>query len=126
MAASALFLGLLGLAATFLPQEILAWAGIAAETTDPTAVLLVQALGAAYLGFAILNWMAKGILIGGIYAKPVALGNFLHFTVIALALVKVAFGGEGSAVLVGATVLYALFAAWFGVVMFTDPAKRSE
>ena len=47
-----------------------------------------QACGVLYLGFAILNWMAKDDLIGGIYSRPVAMGNFLHFFTIAMALVK--------------------------------------
>jgi hypothetical protein len=92
MTTSALFMGLLGLAASFLPQEILAAAGMPEESLPELAVILVQALGALYLGFAILNWMAKGILVGGIYARPLALGNFLHFSVVTVVLVKAIFG----------------------------------
>ena len=36
-----------------------------------------------------LNWMAKGTLIGGIYNKPIAIGNFTHFTIGGLALIKI-------------------------------------
>ena len=83
MTASALVMGALGLAATFLPQEIAAYLG--ASTTLP---LLIQILGALYLGFAMLNWMARTSLIGGIYSRPVASGNLVHFVVGALALAK--------------------------------------
>jgi len=31
------------------------------------------------LGFSILNWMSKASLIGGIYNKPLLIGNLLHF-----------------------------------------------
>lgn len=124
MIASALFLGLVGLAASFLPQEILAWAGV---SPAPFAVVLVQVLGAVYLGFAFLNWMAKGILIGGIYARPVALGNFFHFAVATVVLVKAILGGGASPVLLAIAVPYAILAAWFGLVLFTSPVPvRAE
>ena len=71
MRASAVWLGALGVVATFLPQEILVHGG-----TVPVAlsVVVVQMAGALYLGFAMLNWMAQGNIIGGIYSRPVAIG----------------------------------------------------
>lgn len=119
MSASAVLLGAVGVALSFLPQELLVAAGMAAE---PGAVILAQVLGAAYLGFAMLNWMARGVLIGGVYARPVALGNFLHFAVVAIVLVKALVAEPvtaGSAVAAG---LYVLFAVWFGGALFTHPA----
>ena len=52
MRASAVFLGVLGASATFLPQEILAHAGTPAVGSG---VVLIQMAGASYLGFALLN-----------------------------------------------------------------------
>ena len=63
MTASALFMGIIGIAITFLPQELAAYLG--AENNSST-VLLIQILGAAYMGFGFLNWMGKGNIIGGI------------------------------------------------------------
>jgi hypothetical protein len=37
-----------------------------------------------------LNWMARANRIGGIYSRPVAMGNFLHFTMGALVLLGLA------------------------------------
>src|SRR5271165_1534786 len=90
MSLSALFLAVLGIGTSFMPQEILAHYGTRA--TGP-AVLAIQIAGALYLGFAILNWTARSILIGGIYARPVALGNFLHFAIVMLAGWKAIAGG---------------------------------
>src|SRR5215217_4003335 len=91
MIASALVLGLAGLAGSFAPDELLvAWGAPATAQTT----ILVQILGALYFGFALLNWSAKGVMIGGIYARPVSLGNFLHFTMGTLALAKQA-GSHG-------------------------------
>ncbi len=115
MIASALILGLAGLAATFAPAELLtAWGAPATEQT----VILVQLLGALYFSFALLNWTAKEMIIGGIYARPVSMGNFLHFTMGALALGKHGLAHGFDLPLVVAAVLYAVFAILFGVLVF--------
>ena len=67
-----------GLVLHFAPHEVLAYAGYPATDLAPVLVLV---LGALYLGFAALNWMSKGVRMGGIYARPLALGNGLHFLV---------------------------------------------
>lgn len=117
MTASALFTGLLGVAATFLPQEILGAAGAAPATAT---VVLVQVTGALYLGFAMLNWTAKGVLIGGIYSRPVALGNFLHFAMVTILMLGM-LPGQESLPFVAGTLIYAVFAVWFGLVLFRSP-----
>lgn len=118
MQASALVMGALGLAATFLPQEIVRSAGGTASTE---AVVGVQVAGALYAGFALLNWMAQGSLIGGIYSRPVAVGNLAHFTIAALALLKAAASGAHPPALVTGAVVYALFAVLFARVVLRPP-----
>ncbi len=121
MTTSAIFMAILAVAASFLPQEIIAHFG---SEPHPLAVLLVQIAAALYLGFAILNWMARGNLIGGIYSRPVALGNFMHFAVVAVVLAKAVLAGLNQVEIVSALVLYAIFAAWFGAVLFGAPAMK--
>lgn len=118
MTLSALLMALIGVAATFLPQEILSYFG-----ADPRGlgVLLIQIGGALYLGFAMLNWMARGNLIGGVYSRPVAMGNFLHFAVVAVTLLKALAGGMRGGPILAGTVLYSVFATWFGLVAFSHP-----
>ena len=118
MTASALFLALLGAAASFLPQEILASLDAPAEGY---VVLVVQIAGALYLGFAMLNWTARENLIGGIYSRPVALGNFLHFVMVALAMWKEVFSGPGLLALVVGAAAYTALAVAFGLVLFNHP-----
>ena len=120
MAASSLFLGLLGLAATFLPQELLVALG-----TEPglPVVTLVRMAGAALVGFALLNWSARGILIGGIYARPVALGNFLHFGAGAMTMIDTV-GTSAPPGLTIAIAGYAAFAIAFGIVLFRPPVPK--
>jgi hypothetical protein len=115
MIASAFVLGLAGIAASFAPAELLAaWGSPATEQT----VILVQILGALYFAFALLNWTAKGAMIGGIYARPVSLGNFLHFTTGALALAKQELSRDLGLPVVAALVVYAVFAILFGALVF--------
>jgi len=42
------------------------------------ASLPFQLLGAAWLGLAMLNWMSRGVSIGGIYARPLVVTNLAH------------------------------------------------
>ena len=121
MIASAIVMGIAGIAASFFPQEILSNIGL--PETSPFTVCL-QITGALYLGFAMMNWMAKTVLIGGIYSRPLAMGNFMHFVVGALALVKVAMNHSTSTYIWVATVLYFIFAIAFSIVAFTSPAKK--
>lgn len=117
MAASAAAMFAVGATATFLPQEILSAAG---ATVNTESVLIVQIGAALYLGFGFMNWMARGVLIGGIYSRPLALGNFLHFAIVAMALVK-AMPAIGGLPIIAVTIVYVLFAAWFGRILFTSP-----
>jgi hypothetical protein len=123
MSLSALFMAGLGVVASFLPQEVAAHFG---ARPDFHTVLVIQITGALYLGFAILNWMAKGVLIGGIYSRPVALGNFLHFAVVAISLLKTLTTGVRASEIIVAAAIYSLFGAWFGAVFFTSPTSSSK
>jgi hypothetical protein len=119
MRASAIYLGLLGIAATFAPQEILRFAG--AEAT-PILTLILQGAAAALLGIAMTNWMAQGVLIGGIYARPLALGNFAHFLISALALIKAVSTIPSPIPVACAAVIHGGLALLFARVAFGKPA----
>ncbi len=122
MISSAVLLAILGSATSFLPQEVL---GLHGTKPDAATVLFVQMAGALYLGFAILNWSARGVIIGGIYARPVALGNFLHFTLVAITLIKAAIVFKVHQLAISAAV-FSVFAIWFGLVMFRPPSSLSQ
>ncbi len=113
----------LGILASFLPREIAVHYGVQAELP---ATLMIQVGGAMYLGFAALNWMARSILIGGIYGRPVALGNFFHFAVAAITLLKAFAGGLRIVEILAGAAVYGLFAAWFGLVLFTNPFAKDR
>ena len=116
LSASAVVLGIAGIAASFLPREILRALAIEPAGLVP---VLVQLLGAALFAFAMVNWTARGSLIGGIYNRAVALGNLTHFVVGGLALAKAALS-QGGVVWVMAAV-YLVFAIGFTMVFFRSP-----
>lgn len=114
-------MGVLGISAIFMPQEILAYS----ESGSSVAVmLLIQITGALYFGFAMLNWMAQSNLIGGVYSRPVAVANLTHFAVAALALLKVVLTGGQPTQVVVAALIYAAFAGLFALVVFRTPAVQ--
>lgn len=115
MTASALGLALLGVVALFAPQELLTYLGAAPAGFLPQ---LVQLFAAALLGLAMTNWAAKGSKVGGIYNRPIALGNLMHFMVGAFSLVHVSMRGHVLPVVLVITVIYTLLAIAFGVVVF--------
>lgn len=118
MTSSAILMGLAGIILSFLPQE----AGAYMQWGEGNAIVM-QILGALYFGFAMINWMSKANLIGGIYNRPLAVGNFSHFLIAALALFKISMRGTSIAMLM-ATIIYSLFAIAFGYILFTHPVKK--
>ncbi len=115
MTSSALTLGLAGIFALFMPDMVLSARGV--TVTDALSTL-VQVMGALYFAFALMNWTAKDGVIGGIYARPVSLGNFAHFFAGALLLVKAQFSSEFSWLMVVVTVVYVVYAACFYWLVF--------
>ena len=114
MAASAVVAAIAGIALTFAPAEVLHTFG----GGGAAAPLILQIAGAAFLGFAILDWMAKESTIGGIYNRPLALGNLVHFVAGAIAIAKFVIAGHRDPILIAAGVIYALLAIGFGRVVF--------
>ena len=119
MTISALFLAALGTLLVFAPDEM-------ADALMPagSGTVVVQVWGAAVLGFAVMNWTARGSPLGGIYGRAVVAGNQMHFMVGAILLLTS--GGEVQRhlaywVLAG---IYVLGAAFFSYLMFFSSGLR--
>ncbi|MCJ7591468.1 MAG: hypothetical protein MUO51_08955 [Woeseiaceae bacterium] len=123
MSLSAAFLAMLGVGITFLPQELIAYVG---APSDGTVVLLMQMLGALYLGFAMLNWMNREGHIGGIYRRPVSMANFLNFVIGGAALVKWVIAEQFAFEVAAMALIYSVFGVWFGLVLFTHPDNETQ
>ena len=121
MISSCIFLGALGITLTFMPDEIISSLNV---TPNPISTLSLQLLGALYLGFTMLNWMAKESLIGGIYNKPIAVGNFMNFLVGAFALIKrISKIQIHIEFVISLTIAYTIFAILFAYVFRTTPSR---
>jgi hypothetical protein len=121
MTFSAAIMGITGIILTFFPQEIADLFNMADSNT-----ILFQLLGGLYFGFAILNWAARANLTGGIYSRPVVIGNLAHFVIGGLALLKFAMRNSTHSYIWIAVILYLVFALFFGIVMYTNPAMKSK
>ena len=119
MRTSCVFLGALGLSASFLPQEMLQQMDIDAAEFPPW---IMQIMGALYFAFAMVNWTAKDNVMGGIYSRPVVIGNLTHFFMGTLTLIKVVSAGGSPAWLWVVVLIYAAMAMAFTSVMFRGPA----
>jgi Na+-driven multidrug efflux pump len=121
MTISALTMGVAGIVLSFLPHELLNY--LTSTTGTVLDSLILQILGALYFAFAMVNWTAKANLIGGIYSRPIAIGNLIHFTIGALALIKEYFSNHEMVILT-LTVIYTAFAILFAMVFFKHPVKE--
>jgi hypothetical protein len=120
MMLSAIFLAIAGLITSYFPDKVLETHNV---VPNNTMLLLIQMMGALYLGFAILNWTARGVLMGGIYARPLALGNFLHFAMVAVMLARSAYD-FGVVQLATSAGVFGAFAVGFGIALFRPPIPR--
>jgi hypothetical protein len=122
MTLSAITLAAIGIVLTFCPVELEAVIGLGSSVN---LQLILQLLGALYFGFAMLNWMAKGSIIGGIYAKPVSIANFTHYFIGALTLIKVLIRNHNlSYYLWIAAGVYSVFAMFFWLIFSRHPSTK--
>jgi len=114
IAAAAVY-GVAGAALLFVPEEILAALG---EAATPFVAWLVQALGAALLGFACLNWFHRFTLTRGILGRPVLMPN-LAFASIAFWLALGAWRRAGGSLALGSiAAVFGLLSVAFGARLF--------
>ena len=119
MTISALYLVIIGMCLSFLPEEIINYLNI---NSNVITTLFFQLLGALYLGFGILNWMLKGSRIGGIYNRPVLMGNFMHFLVGAIALIKIVTSIQAhSEIIIFIMIVYSTLSISFAILFKSNP-----
>jgi hypothetical protein len=124
MTLSAIILALIGISLIFLPNEILDYLEL---SVSETLQLLLQIIGSLYFALAILNWMSKGSLIGGIYNRPIAMANLTHFLIAGLALMKGILANPSlSYVIWSIAIIYSIFAILFGIVAFKHPVSENN
>ena len=120
----AIFLAVNGFRLSFFPNEI----SLKLTNDDNCIVtLILQIIGALYMGFSYINWMSKNSLIGGIYNKPILIGNTLHFLSASMAMIKLVFKFENNLqLIIPYTMIYCLFTLFFGYVFFSNPFSNKS
>ncbi len=119
--ASAGLLVLGGLALLFAPDVILP--RLIPGFPVP-GVWLGQLVAAAWLALAILNWLNRGVLLGGIYGRAVVVTNAVFYFVGAIVLLKTVTTRDVPAALWIVAVPVALFAGVYGWLLFRGPIAR--
>lgn len=125
MWSSASFNGILGIIFSFFPQEVLSQFG---EAIGPLTTLALQILGAFYMGLALMNYTGKKAVVGGIYNRPIQMGNTVYCSIAAITLIKYMAGQSfiiAPAIMV-VSLTYVLLAGSFLKLLFTSPVKESN
>ena len=120
---SAIVLFIAGGATLFAPDEL-------ARAMDPSAsqglAVVIQLVGSGFLGFALTDWMSRRNRIGGIYARPLGMGNLLLFATAALTLARALAAEKLPAAGIGACAILAALAASFAWLVFAhDPISEA-
>lgn len=119
---SIIFFGL-GMILIFTPDVLINYLEL---STNKTTLLLLQILGAFYFAFAMLNWMSKANLTGGIYNRPIVLANLSHFMIAGLSLIKGFFSKPDlPSVMWFLAIFYILYGLMFAILLFRHPIKES-
>jgi len=121
MTGAAIVLGFGGIACLFIPEEILK---LYDPATEHIHGLLVQLLGASFLGFATLDWVCRKSILGGIYGRPVVGSNLTHFLIGGLLMVRATFSQPDNVVLWVTLAAYAQFAIVYAVILFGPPPRK--
>lgn len=117
MTLSSALLGAAGFALLFAPAEL--QRPLFGGGSIPP--LMVQLWSAALLGLAALNWIGRGMTLGGVYGRALVIGNVAHWTVGALSIFRAALDHPSSAGLWTAAAVYGAFTLAFAWLLRRDP-----
>jgi len=111
--------GVTGIVISFLPRET----GKLVNTSSQSGadLLLIKIIGAALFGYGVMNFLARNNVIGGIYGKPMVMGNMIFHLIVGGQLLKFVAGGSATIPLMAAGIIYTLLAAGFLRMNFTSP-----
>ncbi|MEP6473071.1 MAG: hypothetical protein ABJC74_05080 [Gemmatimonadota bacterium] len=118
---SSAFLALGGLLLLFGPDEILPRV---VPGFPASASWLGQLIAAGWLALAVLNWVSRASLLGGIYGRPVVLANALFYFIGATTLSRVVSANPQVLALWVITVPIMLLAGVYAWLLFRGPIGR--
>jgi len=121
MIASALLLIAHGIVLLFAPEFVFKLFSVAQSAE---ASMLAQFFAAALIGLGLMNWTARGMILGGIYGRALLFGNFAHSFIGFFVGVRARLGGVGNEYFWIEVALYLAFACVFGVMLFRGPIPQ--
>lgn len=124
MTATSVVFGGVSVVVLFAPVQLLSWLGYQKASG---LTLLLQVLGVLLYAMALLNWMARKHVIGGIHARPITMANLAHCFAGSLVLGKHVASGNSSPVIVGGLAVYlGLLAGFYGLVFHSSGVTPLE
>lgn len=119
LAIAAVLAVLYGLGFFLIPAQT---AGLYGITLDENGLFVARYLGSAFLGIAVLTWMARN-LASGEALRPIILGDFVISLTGLLVAVWDAFAGAGNALSWVTVIIYLFLALGFGYFQFVASPK---
>ena len=121
LAIAAVLAVLYGLGFFLIPAQT---AGLYGITLDENGLFVARYLGSAFLGVAVLTWLARN-LTSEEALRPIMLGDFVIALTGLLVAVWDAFAGDGNALSWATVVIYLFLALGFGYFgFFAAPRSR--
>lgn len=115
----AILMAIAGIGVLFLGDEVTALLNI------QSSPLINALLAALFFGFATTNWHSKNLTIGGVYGRPLVLGNLSHTLIGSISLIKIANDTSTSTTII-LTIIYSIFALAFTWLMYTHPKTNNN
>ncbi len=94
-------------------------------SNTPETSVSAQFLSAALIGLGLMNWTARGLVLGGIYGRAIVYGNFAYSLIGFLASIKARLNGFSNDYFWIEIVLYLVFTIAFGVMLFRGPSAKT-
>tara|TARA_Y100000816_G_scaffold91792_1_gene63445 strand:+ start:186 stop:587 length:402 start_codon:yes stop_codon:yes gene_type:complete len=124
MTSCAILFALIGINLILFPKEILNHLELG---VSDTLEILMQTIGSLYYGLAMLIWMSRGNLIGGIYNRPVIVANLTHFGIAVLVLIKGIYTNPSLSYIIWIiTIIYSIFTILFGILLIKYPDNKKN
>ena len=83
-----------------------------------------QLFSAALIGLGLMNWTARGVVLGGIYGRALVYGNFAHAFVGFFIGLRARLVGFANGYFWTEIALYLAFTIAFGVMLFRGPLSK--
>ncbi|MFN0156970.1 MAG: hypothetical protein ACKVRP_02735 [Bacteroidota bacterium] len=93
---------------------------------SPDGLVGAQLLSAALIGFGLMNWTARGLVLGGIFGRAVVYGNFVYSLIGFFVSLRAGLGGFGNQYFWIEVILSLASAIVFSFLLFRGPISRRE